>query len=757
MKRLIALLLCLVMCVSVFVACGDDKPEDTQGGDTPSTTKPQGDDETTKPQDTDVTDPEDTGDDTTNPDDTGDDTTNPDDTGDDTTNPGPGNDNPEFDLDDILPEYPENEKLADEDIGAKDAGVVADGYVTVGKTPIASLDEITDPNGSYYLTADIDENTTTITEFNGVLDGCGYTITTTVPLFESLGGAVLNLNLEGEISFTGEPEAPLANAIVDGATVFNVMNSCDITVAESTTTDVYAGGFAIYVYGDEVVFANCEYAGTINNVYEAKSNNRYTGGFVGSIRKNVNDDESNDPYVDFLYCTFSGSIENTDHLGGIVGEVYNFVEVFFWGCLSDGALETTQGYAGGLLGYMQGEASAWLSMVNCANKTDVISENVAGGLAGGNTEAGDSNYMEFIWCTNDAEITAAARVAGIVGRIKGDSTFKNCVNLGNLVGTLGKDADGNPTTKGSTYMGGILGETTDGGQDKTATFENCVNYGNIDSRRSEVRVGGISGHHDFVPLVATNCVNFGDITSHYVPADNAPGSYRFGGITGGGKGNWQEFYNCVNFGDITVNHAGEIQPAGGIVGYSAGTRTSLIMENCMNYGNIDNSATPVTNADGATAKGSVLGGLAGFCLSHTEEFKVTGCINGGTLNSSVAVADLIAWRQNPGDASFSQSVVTMSNVYYLSDAYTGDVVHGPFLWGIDGKDPSVRTGDALVAEAVRESEIEDGSDIGLAKKMNNVAGEELFACVKVNLNEIETKTCVVPTAILGLIAENIAQ
>ena len=51
--------------------------------------------------------------------------------------------------------------------------------------------------------------------FKGTFDGCGYTITTSVPLFDTLSGAVINLNVDGEISYSVTPEAPVANKLVD--------------------------------------------------------------------------------------------------------------------------------------------------------------------------------------------------------------------------------------------------------------------------------------------------------------------------------------------------------------------------------------------------------------------------------------------------------------------------------------------------------------------------------------------------------------
>ena len=89
---------------------------------------------------------------------------------------------------------------------------------------ISSLDQITDLNGNYYLTADITANTTTVKgNFAGILDGCGHTVTSSVTLFEFVfGGTVKNLVIEGDISCTVQSGSVAKWAA--GATFFNIWN-----------------------------------------------------------------------------------------------------------------------------------------------------------------------------------------------------------------------------------------------------------------------------------------------------------------------------------------------------------------------------------------------------------------------------------------------------------------------------------------------------------------------------------------------------
>ena len=72
--------------------------------------------------------------------------------------------------------------------------------------------------GSYYLASDITVNTT-LESFSGTFDGCGRTITTSVPLFLTIENATIkNFTINGEIAFDNIATTPMGG--VDDATAF---------------------------------------------------------------------------------------------------------------------------------------------------------------------------------------------------------------------------------------------------------------------------------------------------------------------------------------------------------------------------------------------------------------------------------------------------------------------------------------------------------------------------------------------------------
>ena len=57
-----------------------------------------------------------------------------------------------------------------------------------------------DGNGNYYLTGDVTVTATYADEFTGTFDGKGYTVTTSVPLFNKVNGATIKTLLLKEQS-----------------------------------------------------------------------------------------------------------------------------------------------------------------------------------------------------------------------------------------------------------------------------------------------------------------------------------------------------------------------------------------------------------------------------------------------------------------------------------------------------------------------------------------------------------------------------
>lgn len=743
MKKLTALLLCLVLCVSMFAACGDGEPVDTTKSATPSTTaKP---DVTTKPEENETTLPQTPDSSEETPDTSEDEPVTP---------PAP----PAVGLEELIPELPIDEQLAKDAIGSKDAGVVADDYTPIKDTvAISSLAEITDPTGKYYLTADISANETTIAEFYGILDCCGHKITTSEPLFAKLGGAVVNLTLAGDISYSVEAKSPLANEIVSNAIILNVKNEANITVAEtSTEVGVLAGGFAINLTGENVVFANCEFAGTIVNEYAAGGNNRKTGGFVGMIMQ-TSEDDAVIPEVDFIYCTVSGSVKASSHTGGIIGESTNGATLNVAGCLSAGTITASyEGAAGGLIGYLSGDQSGFTTIVNCVNDGTVTSNSDFGGIAGCLNASGSVNMTEIKWCVNYKPVTGKRYGGGIAGELRGKYMVEACVNFADIESTC-IIIDGQPDpTKDRHYVGGIVGLSQKGGSELQNTWKDCVNYGDLDAASTNNRLGGILGHSQSTWFRMDNCVNFGDLTSNFVAPDAATGDHRIGGVTGGGNSN-QEFYNCVNFGDMRIQMGKWGQPSGGITGYVTNSG-DFAMVNCLNYGDLD--VTVPTLVSKENYNNTAAAGLAGR-VTGINPITVKNCLNAGELKSDFIVANFINWEKAEG---FIVDDMVISNNYYIAQTVKDGQLYGNFLYddlgtgGLPNKNNKVYEAFQTEAcgKAITKANIEDSTTAGLAAVMNAGAGEALFQYAEVKMTDgITVVKCVIPVAISELIAADI--
>ena len=207
---------------------------------------------------------------------------------------------------------------------------------------------------SYILTQNIDisEGWTTISEFSGVLDGNGYTVTVPkdAPIFEKLSGTVKNLKLEGDMTLDENDVSDyylnvrdvqlsvgvLANRAF-GATVENVHSSVNVKFTKSaqapysTLRVVFGGlfGFASPAYTCDsngiitmlrkTTINKCSVGGTIDadfNCYD-KYRVESVGGVIGMSTFDV--DVSNT-----LVSATITATEVSGYVGGIVAFLYGF-------------------------------------------------------------------------------------------------------------------------------------------------------------------------------------------------------------------------------------------------------------------------------------------------------------------------------------------------------------------------------------------------------------------------------------------------
>ena len=157
---------------------------------------------------------------------------------------------------------------------------------------------------------------------------------------------------------------------------------------------------------------------------------------------------------------------------------------------------------------------------NCVTKGKV---NAVYAQAGG--ILGTSGSTKLIYCRNEATVSAATYVGGIVGNCNTGNSFENCTNAGKIsctekfAGGITGYADGTKvfdgvnlgTVEGGTRVGGIASYLTQGGK-----VFNSINFGEV---KGLDFVGGIAGFVSSMatsyqgPGIVANSVNLGKVSS----------------------------------------------------------------------------------------------------------------------------------------------------------------------------------------------------------------------------------------------------
>ncbi len=373
----------------------------------------------------------------------------------------------------------------------------------VGSQAITALSQITNMNGVYHLTADIIGNTTTVSsEFTGTLNGCGYTVQTTVPLFTNLRGATIkHLNVELQ---------------------------SDITAS---------GALAGYALNSSFEYVN------VFGTYTVKPSSGKAGGFAGKTDESV-----------FKHCSNAVAVLGTSHAGGFLGESGGNVNgVVFQNCVNTGDISTTgNAYAGGLFGYTYGGKVTVSG--NSKNEGDITAgtthENQnAGGLFGRIQGGANVTIEDFV---NEGTVTGY-RSGGVGAFAHGcTATITDCTNKGKIVGPQTKDFNAD--------NGGILGRADAG---SNITLTGCVNDGNVEGSMA-AGIVGLSWSSNVHLVGCTNNGNvraYGEDAAGLVCRFQGGGTCSItdcinnGAITG--TQNVQQFTIGTPAGDTTLNWAGD--------------------------------------------------------------------------------------------------------------------------------------------------------------------------------------------------------
>lgn len=486
----------------------------------------------------------------------------------------------------------------------KGVGTAADPYLIETTEDMTKLaDFITETkaefNGSYFrLVNDLDyteKQFTPIavgnTKFQASFDGNGKTIrsiaysalTTTdsyIGLFGNIGenGSLRNLTLENSTIETYSYTAGFVGRIygvIDGCvnkaaitsgkssyvagiagmayTGAQILNSSNLGVITSKIS--YAAGIVSYLYPGALV-SNCFNTGDILPA------TGYSAGIAATSGGKIVD------------CYNKGNITGKQYMGGIVAN--SIANDTIINCYNQGEVSASSGTVGGIVGTATTKVSTLID--NCYNEAAISGAGYVGGIVG-KAQTG----TVITRCYNTGDITSSkADCGGIAGDFSGGTAFEtkmtDCHNLGLISG------EGN-------YYGGVSGAI---GSD--VYLENCYNKGDVITTGNFV--GGFSGS---LSSTTIGCYNTGDVES---------AGYGIGGFSGIGSGEVSHSFNTGNVTSTTgTGNSGRYATVGGFWGYgrpvlsycyNAGTLTApnyvggiigipfsgLVMTNCYNSGRI---------------------------------------------------------------------------------------------------------------------------------------------------------------------------
>lgn len=502
--------------------------------------------------------------------------------------------------------------------------------------------------GNYYLTADITLPSSYEGVFGGVLDGKGYTLTVSNPVFSVVSGAeISNLTIKGTIKAEGtertrsmeDYRGALANAGLS-TVVTNVTNDADVTAY------YVAGGIFAHMQGGKLV--ECVNNGTI-------SANQYFGGLVG---------EAMDEVVTFEKCVNNGTFRKNSggsagYVGGIVAYVY-YTDVYFTDCVNNVEIDVSfpSATVGGLLG--------------CATAPVLTTETV-NGVSTARKKRLLVGIVSMENCVNNGDITGYTYVGGLVGRCEATATLADCVNNGDV-------------SSSQAYAGGLVCYigTDILNPEALHTFENCVNNGVVTTHR--LYAGGIVALcNDSVTF--ENCVNTADITGEDVTfakrcKDYKPyychnsNNYRYiiaGGIVAR-SGLDTKLNGCVSTGDISGNCR-----VGGLAGEIGFGATNGIDGNhefirCYVGGSVYN-ANLYYAAETAYMNGT--GGLFG-----TATNSITGSITVQYCAVNADVTGLATAIGAPCAVGGLGGYCNTSDAYYLDNYFAGNLSDGGYGFGV---------------------------------------------------------------------------
>ncbi len=289
------------------------------------------------------------------------------------------------------------------------------------------------------------------------------------------------------------------------------------------------GGIAGLFDYCSVIAKNIRNTGDVTVNVEQSGDHRGIGGLFGCYDGNNNAAKSlaitnaeNTGDINFIK---KGEGSKDVHVAGGVGRIYRAKTVTLTNIVNSGNVnydggnqvgwECVGGVVGGIMTYSD---AAIYNITGCTNLGAVTTTGgIAGGILGGTKQlSSDKIALTIDNCVNFGDITAnsgSAHAGGIAGDIGGSGngfwnlTIKNSANSGKVFSPDGW------------CVGGILGQYDETGATNAATIENCINVGEVfiddwAGRAGDpwICAGGIVGNY-MNPINIKNCANTGKVAT----------------------------------------------------------------------------------------------------------------------------------------------------------------------------------------------------------------------------------------------------
>ena len=156
--------------------------------------------------------------------------------------------------------------------------------------------------------------------------------------------------------------------------------------------------------------------------------------FVGHLAGEVSNSYNLGKIISSETKTYKGT-------GGIVGGSIGSINAKIINCfnLKDGIVQGKNN-TGGIIGYIRGNSTENIKIVNCYNSANMSSGTYIGGIVGSiyGASSGSTNYSEIINCYNSGKISSGTCIGGItgsIGQVSGATLSQyiaNCFNGGEV-------------------------------------------------------------------------------------------------------------------------------------------------------------------------------------------------------------------------------------------------------------------------------------------------------------------------------------